>query len=24
MPDVAIYAAGFRNGRKDATHTLKG
>lgn len=24
LSEVAIYAAGFRNGRKDATHTLKG
>jgi hypothetical protein len=24
LPEVAIYSAGFRNGRKNATHTLKG
>ncbi len=24
LPEVAIYSAGFRNGRKDATHIIKG
>lgn len=23
LPEVAIYSAGFRNGRKDATHIIK-
>ena len=23
LPEVAIYSAGFRNGRKDATHIFK-